>query len=401
MNQTQYTSVDDLQAKLTLPEAAAKCGITLDLYGSGKQIRLDCPFGCSGDHAGKREISVDSGNPQKVFCCHAYGCQVRGNLLTLMHGWLTRTLPPGGKLKGPEFKRVRDVLAGTATPVPPSTLARPDATPQQPSARPDRNVPLAESDNEKARELATLDEKFITDISVLPPAAARYVRQHPCLSPELMRKWRIGVLPLDGGQDKRGWSLRGQVLYPVISEEGQVLAWVARDPQFESREIAFSALPPESRAKERGPAKHRFPTGFHRGLELFGQHAGRLKEPGFREKVARCGVIVVEGFNDVVGLDGLGIPAVAIMSNKITQEQIAKIERWANSLAGGKVMLLFDADEAGDAGAKESLWLLAQRGLDVRLGWSRAMHGGRFEGRQPEQLTREEWEDVIRPGIER
>src|SRR5439155_11770596 len=97
---------------------------------------------------------------------------------------------------------------------------------------------------------------------------------------------------------------------------------------------------------------------FHRGLELFGQQASRLEEPGYRETIARCGIIVVEGFNDVLGLDALSVPAVAIMSNKITEQQVLKIERFAKALAGGKLTLLFDADDAGDAGAKEALWLL-------------------------------------------
>lgn len=103
----------------------------------------------------------------------------------------------------------------------------------------------------------------------------------------------------------------------------------------------------------------------------------------------------------MLGLDALRVPAIAIMSNKITTEQVSKIERWAKSLASGKVSLLFDADEPGDNGAKESLWLLAQRGLDVRLGWSRTMYGGQFVGRQPENLTPDEWRTVIRPAIER
>ena len=128
---------------------------------------------------------------------------------------------------------------------------------------------------------------------------------------------------------------------------------------------------------------------------LFTQHASRLKESSYREAVARYGIIVVEGFNDVLGLDAIGVPAVAIMSNKITDEQVAKVERWARQLAAGKVTLLFDADEAGDAGAKEAIWFLAQRGLDVRPGWSQGMHGGKFKGRQPESLTIEEC-DVIR-----
>ncbi len=45
--------------------------------------------------------------------------------------------------------------------------------------------------------------------------------------------------------------------------------------------------------------------------------------------------------------------------------------------------------------------VLAQRGLDVRLGWSRAMHEKKFSGRQPESLTRDDWESSIGPWIAR
>jgi hypothetical protein len=391
VNSPRYISVDDLQAQISLSDAAKRCNVALDVGGSGRQVRLDCPFGCAGDHSGRREISVDTGNPQKVFCCHAYGCQVRGNLLALMHGWLTGMLPAGGKLKGEEFKRVRDVLAGTT--VPESRQSPPPTS--SPASEQPRNVPLTESDNAKARELATLDEKFVVSVDAMPPAAARYVRKHPCLSPAALQKWRSGVLPLDGGGDKRGWSLRGQMLYPIHSEDGKVLAWVARDPQFEERERAFEALTDEQRRREKPPMKHRFPVDFHRGQELFGQQASRLKEPGYREAIARHGVIVVEGFNDVIALDTLGVPAVGIMSNKLTEGQADKIERWARSLADGKVLLLFDADGPGDEGVKEAAWQLLQRSLHVRLGWTRQMHGGVFAGRQPESVQRDEWELLL------
>jgi hypothetical protein len=399
MNRPDYTNVDDLQAETSLAEAAEKCGPRIELHGGGRQVRLDCPFGCAGDHAGKRELSVDTGNPQKVFACHAYGCQVRGNLLSLMHGWLTGTLPAGGRLKGAEFKRVREVLTGGTGKASAGGEENPSRKGAEKKSEPSRNVPLVQ--NEKARELVTLDEKFVRDAAHMPPSAASYVRRHPCLSVPLMEKWRVGVLPLDRGKDKRGWSLRGQLLYPILSEDGKELAWVARDPQFETKDEAFNALSPVERAKEKKPAKHRFPVDFHRGLELFGQHADRLREPGYRETIAACGIMVVEGFNDVIGLDAIGVPAVGIMSNKMTEQQAAKIERWARSLAGGKVSLLFDADTPGDEGAKEAHWLLAQRGLDVRLGWSGLMHGGTFRNRQPEALTGQEWVEVIRPAIAR
>ena len=52
-----------------------------------------------------------------------------------------------------------------------------------------------------------------------------------------MEKWRIGVLPQDGGTDKRGWSLRGQVLYPILSEDGKLLTAFAIE-RFRDAELA-------------------------------------------------------------------------------------------------------------------------------------------------------------------
>jgi hypothetical protein len=397
MHQPRYIDVDELQAQTSLEAAAAKCDFPLDPHGTGKEVRLDCIFGCPGDHVGKRAISVNTENPQKVFCCHAYSCQFRGNLLALMHGMLTGSKPTGDKLTGAEFTRVRDILAGKSeTPTPPKPAATPTAVVPEPAVL--RNIPLADSDNPKARDLVELHERLIMDVARMPPPAAAYVRRHPCLSPESMSKWTVGVLPT-GGDDKRGWSLRGQIAYPVQSEDGQLLAWIARDPSFEEKERTFLSLTPDQRQREGPPRKHKVPVGFQRGLELFGQHASRLNEPGFRDIVNHCGPIICEGFNDVIALDTLGIPAVAIMSNKITLEQLAKIERWSRQLAQRRVSLLFDADDAGDEGAKEALWLLVQRGLDVRVGWSRAINAGRFTYRQPEQITRDEWEQVIRPRL--
>ena len=147
--------------------------------------------------------------------------------------------------------------------------------------------------------------------------------------------------------------------------------------------------------------KHRDVKGDHKGLELFGQQASRLQEPGCREAIARHGIIICEGFNDVIGLDNLGIPALAIMSNRITAAQVEKITHWSQQLASGRVTLHFDCEQAGDDGAKEALWLLAQRGLNVRLGWTQAMYGGTFIGRQPENLTRDEWEQLMLASTDR
>ena len=83
------------------------------------------------------------------------------------------------------------------------------------------------------------------------------------------------------------------------------------------------------------------------------------------------------------------------MSNRITEQQTEKITRFAKLLASGKVSLLYDCEQTGDDGAKEAAWQLMQRSLDVRLGWSQLMHDGAFKERQPENLTREEWERLL------
>jgi hypothetical protein len=399
MDRPGYIDVDKLQAETTLEAAAAKCGVTLDIKGTGPEVRIDCPFGCPGDHQGRKELAINTGNPQKVFQCHAYQCGFRGNLLTLMHGWLTGRKPTGGKLKGDEFQRVKQVLAGTAGPTarPPAPASAPAPSETPPAPRPS-NTPLIDATEERVRELHNIDEKFIADIAQMNPAAAGYVRRHPCLSSESMRKWRCGYLPNDGGGDKRGWSLRGSIVYPVLAESGKVLAWVGRDVHYDEKEQEFARLSPVERQGKEPPAKHRFPKGFHRGQELFGQHAARLREDGYRDFIARHGLVIVEGFNDVIGLDNLGVPALGILSNRLTDAQAEKITRWARQIGSNRVTLMFDCEPTGDEGAKEALWQLAQRRLDVRLAWSLSMHEGAYAGKQPETLTREDVERLLASG---
>ena len=397
--------VDGTMASLTLEEAAARCGLPLQVKGSGAEVRIDCPFGCSGDHAGRCEISVNTDHPARVWKCHSYGCELRGNLFNLMHGWLTGTRWSGERLHGEQFKRVREVLAGGAPPARSPTPPRADAPPpaRGPAPEPKRNVPLLQSDDERMRALMEppLDEKLVQDPAAMPPAASAYVRRHGCLTSEAMQKWRVGVMPKDAGADKRGFSLRGHLVYPFLSEQGEVLAFVGRDVAYEEKERAFTALPEEQRRSATPPAKHRFPKHFHRGIELYGQHAERLNEPGYREAIARYGLILVEGFNDVIGLDNHGLPALGICSNRITAEQVEKVAKWARLLSAGMVSLLFDCEPHGDEGAKDAAWLLLQQGLDVHLGWSQSLHGGAFRGRQPESLTPAELSDCILPWLER
>lgn len=180
--------------------------------------------------------------------------------------------------------------------------------------------------------------------------------------------------------------MRGNIAYPVLDENGDVLTWFGRDPAFEEKHRQWEAVGNQ----DREPEKFHFVKGFHRGLELFGQQRSRLHEPGYRERLATLGLIVVEGPNDVIAVDRLGVPAVGLLSNILTRDHATKLTRWAKLLARNRIVLLLDCDAPGESGAKEALWLLAQK-CDVRHGWSSTMLGGEFRDRQPESLAADDW----------
>jgi hypothetical protein len=385
-----FINVDELVPQVTVEQVAAFYGAPLqELKRIGEETRTRCFLNCGKtQETGDRALAIQEGHPARQWQCHQYGCGKSGNLVGLMD-LLKPGQNMGGRPRGERFKQLAADLRAIAEGNPgPSPAAGPVLQPLPAATKPPpRNVPLAASDNERARGLVRLDAKFITDPAAMPPAAASYFRRRPFLTSEVCKGWRMGYLPRDvGGEDKSGGTMRGKIVYGYTDAEGNVLTWFGRDPDFEEKHRQWEA---DDRS-DREPEKFHFVKGFHRGLELFGQNGReRLQQSGYREKLRQLGLIVVEGPNDVIALDGLGIPAVALCSNTVTDEQADKLVGWAKTLAGGIVTLMLDCDAEGENGAKQSLWKLAERTC-VRLAWSSEMHGGRFKGRQPETLTHEE-----------
>ncbi|MEX1096299.1 MAG: toprim domain-containing protein [Planctomycetales bacterium] len=390
---SRYIPVDELLPQVSLEQAAAYFHAPLpELKRIGDEIRTRCFLNCGREQeTGNRALAINVASPAKQWRCHQYGCGKGGNLVSLCD-----YLKPGphmdGRPRGERFKEIaRDLQAMVhGTPPPAPSVSAPAAAPhKQPAAVTEvekANVPLSRSENERARGLVHLDAKFVIDPAEMSPPAAAYFRRRPFLSSEACLKWRCGYLPRDSGGDRAGGTMRGSVVYPLLSERGEVLTWFGRDPQFEAKHGEWLTQGRTGRE----PEKFHFVKGFQRGLELFGQQASRLDEPGYRETIRETGILVVEGPNDVIALDALGVPAVGLCSNTISKAQVQKLARWAQQLSGGTVTLLLDCDAAGENGAKQALIELAPH-CRVRLGWSPALYGGRFRGRQPESLTAEEW----------
>ncbi len=384
----RFINVDELMPQVTLEQAAAYYGVLLpELNRVGDETRARCFLVCGRTHeTGDRALAIQTDHPAKQWKCHQYGCGKAGNLVSLCD-LIKPGTNAGGRPRGDRFKQIAaDLLAmsqgmftaaAIAAPTPPATAKPPE---------PLRNLPLAQSDNERARCLTNLDAKFITDPARMPPAAGSYFRQRKFLFPEVCQKWRMGYLPRDtGGEDKTGGTMRGRVAYAYLSETGDVLTWFGRDPEHEEKHARWIA----GGRSDREPEKFHFVKGFHRGVELFGQH--RLQESATQARLKDLGFLtIVEGSNDVVALDALGVPAVGLCSNTITSEQAVKIGRFATQYTNGTVLLMLDCDPEGENGVSQVLPVLAEHAA-VRLAWSSRMHGGRFKGRQPESVKLEDW----------
>jgi len=392
--QSSFIPVDELMAQVTLEQVLAFYGMDtagLNLKQVGAEVRSRCFLNCGKTAAsGDRALAIQAENPARQWHCHQKECGKSGNLVSLCD-FLKPGTAAGGRPRGQRFKEIaadlRAMVAGVLRTEAGETPVPTPAAPAAPAAAPEGNVPLKDSENERARALTELDRKFVVDIASMPPRASTYFRRRPFLAPELCRKWRMGYLPRDTGEDKSGGTMRGKIVYPWLSEAGEVLTWFGRDPEFEDKHLSWQA----SDRREKEPEKYHFVKGFRRGLELFGQQA--LRREGVAEQLRGLGLLVVAGPNAVLRLDTLGVPAVALCGSTTTREQAAKAARLARELGGGVVTVLLDCDPEGEASMKQALGFLAQL-TPVRLGWTSKMYGGKFAGRRVQSLIPPEWQEI-------
>lgn len=142
------------------------------------------------------------------------------------------------------------------------------------------------------------------------------------LSMATMRTFGVGYC--------RSGALAGWVAIPIHNGNGELIAYAGRWP----------GQPPE------GTPKYKLPKGFRKSLEVFNLH--RAKEAD-----ARLPLVVVEGFFGCMKVWEAGHHrVVALMGSSLSAAQQEHIERTVGP--GGRVLLLFDEDEAGRRGATET-----------------------------------------------
>lgn len=379
-----FVPVDDLMPKVSLEQAAAFYHVELpELKQINSEIRSRCFLNC-GKVSGERALAIQADHPAKQWKCHQAGCGKAGNLVSMID-LLKPGENSGGKPRGDRFKAIAADLAAMVAGVVRGVDVQPPAKHKAPP-EPKINVPLAKSENERAAALVELDRKFVRDVAAMPPNASAYVRRRPFLTADAMEIWRVGYLPRDAGEDRSGGTMRGRMVYPYISESGELLTWFGRDVEFEEKHNEWV----KAHGQEQEPERYRFVKGFHH-IELWGQH--RFREEGIGAKLNGLGLLLVGSPNDVIRLEALGVPAVALCGTIISRAQAEKAARLATAHAGGIVTLFFSCDAEGIAGMRQCLDYIAQLG-SVRLAWTDKMFGGKFRGRRPSNLMPDEWQEL-------
>jgi DNA primase len=163
------------------------------------------------------------------------------------------------------------------------------------------------------------------------------------ITPETASYFGVGFFPGRG-------SMAGRIVFPIHNKDGQLVAYAGRN-------ITDS----EPRWK--------FPSGFHKGQELYGLHL-----------VEKSHVVVVESFWGVLALYQTGIPAVALMGRSLSEQQEELLAGFEN------VTLLLDGDAPGQEAGDEIAKRLVKRCYTKLLQLP--------EGKQPDHFSPAELQSI-------
>ncbi len=384
----RFIKVDDLVPQVSIEQAAAYYGVELpQLQQTTAEIRARCFLNCGKTVEGsERALAIQADDPTKRWKCFQSGCGKAGNFVSLCD-LLRPGENAGGKPRGDRFKviaaDIAAMVAGVMRGVDLQAVA--EKKPAPPPLL--TNTPLARSENERARALVNLDDKLTSDPAVMTPKASFFFRTQPFLTPETCRRHRMGYLPRSTGEDKAGGTMRGKVVYPYLSETGELLTWFGLDPEFAEKLAEWE----KSDRSEKEPSRYHFVKGFHWGIELWGQHL--LGDPSKKARLESFGLPLVSEPHDAIFLAEQGLPASALVQPAITREQAVKAGKLAKEHAGGKLAIFLKNDAASEPLMKQCLGYLAQECF-VRLAWTPKSHGGKLAGRIVSSLRPEEWKMV-------
>jgi DNA primase len=304
------------------------------LKKTGAEYRGRCPI-----HKGDSEDSFHVNVEKNCFQCFAGRCRKRGNVLDLVAAMENCSVRDAAV-------RLQDWFGlgdGTSSPRASSASADSKLAREERAGETNPSTDRGANDGPKGPnkplgfELRGIDHgaAYLTDRGI---------------SKETAEYFGVGLFSGKG-------SMSGRVVIPIHNGAGELLAYAGR-------------------SVDNTEPRYKLPAGFHKSLELYNLH--RAIGTGQR------GLIVVEGFFDCMKVHQAGFGfVVALMGCSMSEEQESLLVAHAEM-----VLVMLDGDEAGRQGTED---LLARLGRRV---WVKSAELP--EGRQPDQMTAEEIQAVLR-----
>ena len=320
--QEKFVGFETLKRTVSMVQILDRYGLKERLHRNGDSLSGVCPI-----HGGHNQTQFRVSVSKNCWICFG-DCNAGGSIIDFVSRKEGIGIRDAALLIQAWFSVRADAAPQATQPV-----ERARGRVVQRSSDPDRNPPLKFS-------LQNLD------------------RTHPYLS---LRGLAVESIRTFGVGYCRNGMLAGWVAIPIHDATGQLVAYAGRWPG----------------EPKNGEPKYRLPRGFKKSLELFNLHRA-VKED------ARLPLIVVEGFFGCMTVWQAGHRrVVSLMGSMLSDAQEQLIERTVGP--GGRVILLFDEDEAGRKGSREAQGRL-EKLLEVRP-VSLGSAGSQPDGLSPEQLT--------------
>lgn len=338
---SRFVDYKAVKAAVSIVQILDRYQLTAKLRRSGDSFTGMCPIH-NGENPTQFRVSISKN------CWNCFGkCKRGGNVIDFV------SLKEGiGFREAALLIQEWFSLEGKA-PAKPSLA--PEPAPPKPAAerpKPGSGTPATENEDEPE---VTENKPLSFSLSHLDPA-------HPYLAQRGLWPETVHVFGL--GFCAKG-VLADRIAIPIHNASGQLVAYVGR----------FPGKPPE------GKGKYRLPKGFRKSLEVFNFHRAAEIDP-------TKPLVVVEGFFDCMSVWQAGFHrVVSIMGSALSEPQADLLIKLTGG--SGRMLLLFDEDDAGREGRAKALTRLAPH-VYVKV-----VSCGP-EGSQPDQLSAEELQTLLR-----
>jgi DNA primase len=338
MRAEAYTTFDDAKSRiLQATDIVALIGQTVRLKRRGRDFVGLCPF-----HQEKTPSFSVSPSKQRFYC---FGCEKGGSAIDFVilrdrveFKEALRTLAESAGIELPAFKQSKESVSerqilleahSTAAMFFEKLLSHPQQGEAARKYLADRGF--------NAESIQRFRIGFAADAwdALLKSAAMKKFT-----SPQLALAGL--VKPREGG-DGYYDTFRNRLMFPIRDESGRVIA-------FGGRVMPGSDDPAKYLNSPETPL-------FSKSRCIFGLDLARAKIVETRT------VAVVEGYTDVVMAHQFGVAnVVSVLGTALTEHHVAVLRRFAD-----RIVLLFDADSAGDNAANRALELFLSQPVEIAI----------------------------------